>query len=106
MVSNAQNYHIQYPGITNQHWHAGSGKYAGGDHLMTALHDGWTLSECYSVNRTYAGMRFISVYEFHLKRDDEMMTMPVINNPYIERFIQAEDIKVLSKDDHRDEEVA
>jgi hypothetical protein len=105
MVSNAQNYHIQYPGITNQHWHAGSGKYAGGDHLMTALHEGWTLDACYQVDRTYAGMRFVSVYEFRLRRDDETMTMPVINNPYIERFIQSEEIKVQSPDE-RGTEVA
>ncbi|MCU0513043.1 MAG: hypothetical protein MUE40_10775 [Anaerolineae bacterium] len=103
MMSNAQNYHIQYPGVTNQHWHAGSGRYAGGDHLLTALTDGWMLHRCVQVTHTYAGMRFVTVYQFELERGGEAMTMPVITNPYIERFLQTSGIQVVDGAQNKEE---
>lgn len=94
-----QNYHIQYPGVTNQHWHSGSGRYAGGDHLLTALTDGWELQRCLKRDHTYDGMRAVTVYEFHLQRGEDQMVMPVINNPYIERFLYNEQVEVTAKQD-------
>jgi hypothetical protein len=42
----------------------------------------------------YAGLRAIRVFVFHLKRDGEEMVMPVINNPYVARFITEKGIQV------------
>lgn len=105
-MDHVQNYHIQYPGVTNQHWHPGSGKYAGGDHLLTALTDGWDMVNCSQVTHTYAGMRFVTVYEFLLQRSGEQMVMPVINNPYIERFLQTSGISVIVREPGEGEEAA
>lgn len=97
MAVDARNYHIQYPGVTNQHWHPESGKYAGGDHLMTALQDGWEIQQCIQINHTYDGMRGVTVYEFKLERAGETMVMPVINNPYVERFLYSNDLAIVVK---------
>lgn len=87
MAVDARNFHIQYPNVSNQHWHVGSGRYAGGDHLMTAVVDGWEIEKCVQYVHTYNGARSVAVYEFTLTREGEVVKMPVISNPYIERFI-------------------
>jgi len=93
-IQGAMNYHIQYPGMMNQHWHMRSGTYAGGDHLLTALTDGWEIEKCVQINHVYAGNRAVTIYEFTLNCKGEMMKMPVITNPYVERLLASEDICV------------
>lgn len=93
-LQGAMNYHIQYPGMMNQHWHMRSGTYAGGDHLLTALTDGWEIEKCVQINHVYAGNRAVTIYEFTLNCKGEAMRMPVITNPYVERLLASEDICV------------
>lgn len=93
-----KNFHIMYPGVTNQHWDPASGRYAGGDHLLTALADGWLIEECVQVTYNYAVGRGVAVYEFHLTRADLHMVMPVINNPSVERFLLMNGIEVHVKE--------
>lgn len=97
-VQGAMNYHIQYPGIINQHWHMRSGTYAGGDHLLTALTDGWDVEKCIQINHVYAGNRAVTIYEFTLTCNGETMVMPVITNPYIERLVASGSITVIQSD--------
>jgi hypothetical protein len=95
---------MQYLDVTSQHWNPDSARFAGGDHLMTALEDGWQVQSCRLVKNWYAGMRFVKIFEFDLINDErsEKMTMPVIHNPYIERFVDEEGIEVIEADDNRE----
>ena len=72
-----------------QHWCPQSAKYAGGDHLISAFRVGWVFEDntVYAEQDWKSGSRAITVYHFVLVRNDETMIMPVINNPFIERFI-------------------
>jgi hypothetical protein len=72
-----------------QHWCPQSAQYAGGDHLISAFRVGWTFEDnaVYAEQDWKSGSRPITVYNFVLVRDDETMIMPVISNPFIERFI-------------------
>lgn len=94
------NYHFQYMNVTSQHWNANSEHFAGGDHLLTALHNGWELLRCEEARHWYTGMRSVVLYRFYLKRESDEMMMPVVANPYVERFINQNklEIKVVETD--------
>lgn len=94
------NFHMQYLDVTSQHWNPDSAQFAGGDHLMTALDNGWQIENCRLVKHWYAGMRFVKIYEFNMvhQRSGDKMTMPVIDNPYIQRFIEEEHIELIDDD--------
>src|SRR5688572_11285369 len=95
--ANVANFHVQYFDVTSQHWNPSSARFAGADNLLTAVDQGWEISECVQVTHWYAGMRSVRIYEFSLKRGDEAMMMPVIDNPYVERFVIEEEIKLVVK---------
>lgn len=97
--SNVSNFHVLYQDVTTQHWHPDSETYAGGDHLLTALEKGWTIEECVLVRHWYAGMRSVKLYEFKLQRGDTKMLMPVIDNPYIGRFIEEQGVNLIVNED-------
>lgn len=98
-AANISNFHMQYLDVTSQHWHPGSERFAGGDHLLTAIEKGWEISECALVTHWYAGMRAVKIYHFVLKRGDQQMTMPVIDNPYIQRLINEGIVSVTTRED-------
>ncbi|MEM9951362.1 MAG: hypothetical protein AAF846_07175 [Chloroflexota bacterium] len=89
---NVANYHVQYSDLTSQHWHPNSESFAGGDNLITALEKKWEIDNCKLTRHWYAGMRSVRVYEFTLSKGDVTVIMPVLDNPYIERFIVDEGI--------------
>jgi hypothetical protein len=91
-----KNYHVQYLDVTSQYWNPREG-YAGGDHLLTALQNGWEIVECTEEQMWYAGARCVSIYHFKLQRKGETMIMPVINNPYVQRFIIQSQLPVKRK---------
>lgn len=97
--TNVTNFHVQYMDVTSQHWHPKSEHYAGGDNLITAIEHGWSIDKCKLVQHWYAGMRSVKIYEFSLQRGDDSMLMPVINNPYVERYIKEESIPLEEKTD-------
>jgi hypothetical protein len=85
--SNPANFHVEYVDVS-QHWSANSEPYAGGDCLVTALTRGWVMSPViYVENKWYAGMRNVAIYHVELTRDDEIMVMPVLHNPWVARQI-------------------
>jgi len=95
---NPKNYHVQYPNI-NRHWSPRSEKYAGGDHLMTAIARGWEIG--HSVIREehwHAGVRLVCVYYFQLRRGDQEITMPVIGNPYVTRMLYMEPFEIVTRE--------
>ena len=90
----SSNYHVDYVDVT-QHWHSQSQPFAGGDCLVTALFDGWSISTISRETHWFAGMRSVSVYTFELKRGDETQTMPVIHTPYVTSLIAKSNIPII-----------
>lgn len=95
------NYHAQYQGVTTQHYDPNSERFAGGDQLLTALQNNWQIDQCVLVRHAYAGRRYSKVYEFTLRRGGDEMVMPVIDNPYIARIVDAYEIELLEQGDDR-----
>jgi hypothetical protein len=90
---------MQYSDLTSQHWHPNSETFAGGDNLITALEKGWSIQKCALVKHWYAGMRSVRIYEFTLNKEDRTVVMPVLDNPYVERFIVDEKIELIESED-------
>jgi len=82
---------------TYQHWCSQSETYAGGDHLISAFRVGWELANktIHAEQDWKSGNRSVTIYHFVLVRNDEMMTMPVITNPFIERYLIQHNLKIV-----------
>lgn len=93
------NTHEKYT-ATYQHWCPQSEQFAGGDHLISALREGWRLEEpmVYAEQDWKSGSRPVTIYHFVLINNDEMMILPVINNPYIERYIMENRLTIVFND--------
>lgn len=99
MNRNQVNFHVQYQDITSQHWSYSSEKFAGGDHLLTALARGWAIDETVTLKRHwFAGMRAVEIFHFTIERDDKVVDMPVVSNPYVYRFIKDHDLTIKEVD--------
>ncbi len=84
------------------HWHSNSERFAGGDCLATALMRGWVLKGPIIMDVYWcAGSRRIKVYHCDLVRDGEHMSMPVLDNPYIDRIIQHMGLPVIVSDERK-----
>ena len=87
LAENPADRHFEYMQVI-RHWHDGSEKYAGGDCLLTALYNGFEPDgSVYREEHWKSGARCVVVYYFELSRRGEKMVMPVISNPFVERFI-------------------
>ena len=95
--ANVSNFHVQYFDVTSQHWNPSSARFAGADTLLTAVDKGWVISECVQIIHWYAGMRSVRIYEFYLENGDEKMMMPVIDTPFVERFVLEQEIPLIVK---------
>ena len=95
---NVSNFHVEYMDVLC-HWHPGSASHAGGDALITALHDGWAMGDQVTEEiHWYAGMRQVTIYHFKLTRGDKTMIMPVVNNPYVTRMIKQSEMDIVSRE--------
>ena len=100
MNQNQVNFHVQYQDITSQHWSYSSERFAGGDNLLTALSRGWEIEETVVLKRYwFAGMRNIEVFHFTIQRDDTVIDMPVVSNPYVYRFIKNHSLAIIEEED-------
>lgn len=83
-----------------QHWCSQSEYYAGGDHLISAFREGWELEDSPIYVKQYwkSGSRPISIYHFVLLRDDETIIMPVLHNPFVERYLTEQAISLVYDD--------
>ena len=101
MIDNQRpaNFGAEYLDVT-QHWAKESEDYAGGDALVTMLSNGWKLKpEVRIEDRFFAGLRSVSVYHLKLERDGEIIDMPVLRNPYVNRIIRMGDYEVVESND-------
>ena len=72
-----------------RHWHAASEVYTGADSLVTALQDGWQLRGVFVEKQHKPSHRCVAIYHFDLMRDDTQVTMRVIANPWVDRFVDS-----------------
>jgi len=79
-----------------RHWHPQSELYAGGDALATAVFLGWKTKDVVLMERRWqGGSRRINIYHFELTLGSESMAMPVVGNPYVERLIIEQGLRVV-----------
>jgi hypothetical protein len=96
LLQHLTDYHFAYQDLY-RHWHADSEHYTGGDALNTALDEGWTIKDIVGIEEIeHVGARGTIVYYFELTRGaDEVVTMPVIGNPYVERLVMIMDFTLV-----------
>jgi len=71
-----------------RHWDPRSERFAGADALLTAVDEGWEPERTlFYETYWFAGSRCVTVYHIELRREGEVMDMPVISNPYLRRLI-------------------
>jgi len=92
------NFHVEYMEVA-QHWHPASEEYAGGDALVTLLSQGWNMKrDVYVEKREFAGLRSVSVYHLELERGGDVLKVPVVRNPYINRVLRLGDFRQIPLD--------
>ena len=99
MQQTPKNYHVQYLDVTH-HWSPRSEDFAGGDCLLTALQRGWEVAYTVEEEKYWHGdVRAVSVYHFTLRRGNQEIVMPVIENPYVTRMLFMEPFEVVERGD-------
>lgn len=88
-MKNLSNLHYDYMDMV-RHYHPASEPYTGCDALFTALDGGWELDNTVTYEETWlAGARRVVLYTFTLRRGEEKMVMPIVDNPYVGRVVTA-----------------
>jgi len=82
---------------SDQYWSPASEEYAAASQLVTALRAGWMLALPRVSARQvwHSGSRPSTVYEFTLMLGSRLMIMPVLGNPFVERFLIKHDIRII-----------
>ena len=82
---------------SDQYWSPTSEDYAAASQLVTALRAGWMLALPRVSARQiwHSGSRPSTVYEFTLMLGSRLMIMPVLSNPFVERFLVKHDIRII-----------
>jgi hypothetical protein len=84
------------------HWHMDSEPFTGGDALFTALTKGWELDENVMCEAYWHyGSRRVLVYLFELRRGDEVVIMPVVDNPYVSRLLNELALKIVTAESQK-----
>ena len=99
------NFHVEYMPTATQHWSWSSQRFAGGDNLITAIYNGWSVDRVVEVEQHwYAGMRGITIFNFTISREDMTVTMPVVSNPFVNRFVRQSALQLVDKEaaEHND----
>jgi hypothetical protein len=80
----------------NQYWCPESEPYAAASQLLSAIRCGWKLALSSVSGRQVwqSGIRPCTIYEFALQRGAQLMIMPVLSNPFVERFLVENQIRV------------
>lgn len=90
-----------------RHWHSGSEQITGGDSLATLLAHGWQIRPLVFEDVFYcSGLRPVHIYHFELIQDDETVAMSVQGNPYVERVIASNGLRVVLVDRARAPRIA
>lgn len=72
-------------------------RYVGGDQLVAALKAGWTLAPVVTAHVHQLRGGAMSIYYFRLSRQDEVLTLSVIDNPFIQRLIVEGGLEVVAQ---------
>ncbi len=93
---NSSSAHEKYTEV-DQYWSPASEEYAAASQLISAMRSGWILALPRVSARQvwHSGSRPTTIYDFTLVRGSQLIIMPVLSNPYIERFIVTHDIRVI-----------
>ena len=88
--------HVKYTEC-DQYWSPDSEEFAAASQLISTMRDGWILALPRVSARQvwHGGSRPRTVYDFTLVRGSQLMIMPVLSNPYIERYIIQHDIRII-----------
>ncbi len=80
----------------DQYWCPESEEYAAASQLISALRAGWTFAlPGVSARQIWnSGSRPRTVYDFTLLRGTQIMLMPVLSNPFVERYIVQNRIRI------------
>ena len=90
-----------YEQCLHRHWCSQSEIFTGADSLITALDRGWRIVD-YTVDDTQkCYTQPITVYVFTLRIEQNVVTMRIINNPYIARLAQQLDQLIAYKEAHK-----
>ena len=82
---------------SDQYWSPASEDYAAASQLVTALRAGWKLAlpRVRARQVWHSGSRPSTVYEFTLMLGSRLVIMPVLSNPFVERFLVKHDIRII-----------
>lgn len=79
-----------------RHWCPTSEKFAPADALIGALEQGWQIHGfVFRQEYWHTAGRRVPVYHFKLERDDTIMPMVVIENPFINRLLTDMQVRVI-----------
>jgi hypothetical protein len=93
-LTNMQMYYTDTP----RHWCPHSEQFTGADSLITALRHGWALCrQVYREEFLLQGSRHTTIYFFELRRNGEIITMPVVGNPFVVRLVAAQRLHVVQE---------
>lgn len=79
-----------------RHYCPRSQRYAGCDVLLAYLETGWTIfDDIFYEEYWHGGARCVTIYTFVLGRHNQTITMRVLSNPVVERFLSQNQHRVL-----------
>ena len=83
----------------DQYWCPDSEAFAAASQLITAMREGWILAlPRVGVRQIWnSGSRPRTVYDFTLMRGSQLMIMPVLTNPWVERYLIEHNIRVIAE---------
>lgn len=74
--------------IESRYWNGNSSAYGTGDQLLGLLERRWEVVTIAKITRHRRG-RIFTVYSLELSRSRELTTMIIVNNPFVERLMNA-----------------
>lgn len=76
--------------LPKRHWSMDSESYSGGDALLGALDEGWKMIKSHQVTYAARSGRPMIVYVLWLERNNQIVVMRLVANPFITRFLDAD----------------
>jgi hypothetical protein len=86
--NNIFNEYLEYHSLT-RHWSPESQRFAGGDHLLVALDQGWAIAGPIPCDVYWlTPPSRVRLHQVTLRRGDETMYMLVQSNPFVDRLVE------------------
>ncbi len=80
-----------------RHYCPKSEAYTGVDSLLSAFYRGWLPSQIVYRHQVWRGSRPVNIYYFELRHNDELMTMPIIENPHVVTLIEKYELSIITR---------